>query len=622
MRAIVLMFDSLNRHMLPPYGDTHVSAPNFTRLAEKSVSLDNFYAGSMPCMPARREMHTGRYNFLHRSWGPLEPFDDSAPQLLGEAGVHTHLVSDHPHYWEDGGATYHTRYTTWEFFRGQEGDPWKGVVQSGHAARHVHARMKRQDEINRTYMPTEAEHCQTRTVDAGLHFMQTNVAADDWMLQIELFDPHEPFFSARRFEDRYPDRYDGPEFDWPGYQKVTEPADQVEHARNRYSALVTMCDHSLGRVLDFMDAHDMWDDTMLIVNTDHGFLLGEHGWWAKSVQPWWGELVHLPAFLWDPRTGERGTHRGALAQTIDIAPTLLRFFGLEPTADMQGRDLAAALGADGPDARHVLHDGALFGIHGGHVNVTDGRYVYMRAAADESNAPIEQFTLMPTHMRSRFSTAELAEWEPAEPFAFTKGLRTMRLQGRGHWMNPWRHGTLLFDLEADPAQEHPLADDEVELRMLRLLARLLRESEAPVSQYRRLGLPVDAEPGREHLLVRAQADRAAATAEPLPPLDTLPAADLLTAPLVQLLADPRARDVIGRHAPSLVQTELISVSPAASLHGMARTAVVPAATLRAIGADLAALPGDGAARGGPGDDEVLPTEVAAQDEAASAGRAG
>ena len=51
------------------------------------------------------------------------------PEQLGDAGVHTHLVSDHPHYWEDGGATYHTRYTTWEFFRGQEGDPWKGVVR-------------------------------------------------------------------------------------------------------------------------------------------------------------------------------------------------------------------------------------------------------------------------------------------------------------------------------------------------------------------------------------------------------------------------------------------------------------------------------------------------------------
>ena len=169
--------------------------------------------------------------------------------------------------------------------------------------------MRRQDQVNRSYMPTEAEHSQTRTVDAGIHFLETNARADRWLLQIELFDPHEPFFVHDDFKKRYQHEYEGPEFDWPAYQKVTEPADQVEHARLEYAALVSMCDHSLGRVLDFMDSHGMWDDTLLIVNTDHGFLLGEHGWWAKGVQPWFNELVHLPFFLWDPRQPVRNSVR-------------------------------------------------------------------------------------------------------------------------------------------------------------------------------------------------------------------------------------------------------------------------------------------------------------------------
>ena len=114
MKAIMVMYDSLNRHFLEPYGCDWTKTPNFSRLAQRAVTFDNCYVGSMPCMPARRELHTGRYNFLHRSWGPLEPFDDSMPELLSRAGVHTHLVSDHYHYWEDGGATYHQRYTTWD----------------------------------------------------------------------------------------------------------------------------------------------------------------------------------------------------------------------------------------------------------------------------------------------------------------------------------------------------------------------------------------------------------------------------------------------------------------------------------------------------------------------------
>ncbi|MDQ4504469.1 sulfatase [Sinomonas sp. ASV322] len=590
MRAIILMFDSLNRHMLAPYADTIVDAPNFARLASRAVTFENFYAGSMPCMPARREMHTGRYNFLHRSWGPLEPFDDSMPELLKNAGVHTHLASDHPHYWEDGGATYHPRYTTWEFFRGQEGDPWKGVVapsanDGGAAGGDWRAGMKRQDLINRSYMPTEAEHSQTRTVDAGIHFIDTNHAADQWMLQIELFDPHEPFFTHDAYKAMYPHRYDGPEFDWPSYQKVTEPEDQVEHARYEYAALVSMCDKSLGRVLDAMDKHELWDDTLLLVNTDHGFLLGEHGWWAKSVQPWFNELVHLPMFLWDPRTAGRDTRRGALAQTIDIAPTMLRYFGLEPTPDMQGRDLAVVLEDD-----TQVREAALFGIHGGHVNVTDGKYVYMRASADPSNAPLEDFTLMPTHMRSRFAPRELAAWEPAEPFSFTKGLRTIKVDAPS-LMNPWVHGTLLYDIEADPGQERPMEDDDVELRMLRLLAELMHASDAPRSQFERLGIPFDTPPTEEHLLVRRQAERAAAALEPLPPLAHFQAdGAALETPILELLQDPQCRDVLGQHVPQLVATELVSISPQLTIYQLAKVIPLPVGTLELLAKELAPAP--------------------------------
>lgn len=580
MKAIVLMFDSLNRHMLPPYGDTFVDAPNFARLASRATTFDNFYAGSMPCMPARREMHTGRYNFLHRSWGPLEPFDDSMPDLLRTAGVHTHLASDHPHYWEDGGATYHTRYTTWEFFRGQEGDPWKGVVAETKGA-FAPASMHLQDQVNRRYMPTEAEHSQTLTVDAGLHFLDVNAQADRWMLQVELFDPHEPFFTHQNYKDLYPHDYDGPEFDWPGYQKVTEPADQVEHARMEYAALVSMCDRSLGRVLDAMDEHGLWDDTMLIVNTDHGFLLGEHGWWAKSVQPWFNELVHLPMFVWDPRTGGRDDRRGELAQTIDLAPTLLNYFGVDVPADMQGVDLALAL----DDEPAPLRDGALFGIHGGHVNVTDGRYVYMRAAATHENAPLEEYTLMPTHMRSRFAPEELTSWEPADPLPFTKGIRTMRMPAKTGWMNPWRHGTLLFDVENDPQQLNPLDDDAIEMRMAELLVRLLRESDAPRSQFERLGLPPEGSVGAEHLLVNEQSVRAAALAAPVPALEALAEHDLLSLPIAQLTQDPRTRELLEQRL-GLGRTELVAAPGAMTLIDLARYAFIPADELVALAEEL------------------------------------
>src|SRR5688500_7185340 len=129
MRIVFALFDSLNRHALGCYGGEAIRTPNFDRFAARAITFDRHYVGSLPCMPARRDLHTGRLNFMHRSWGPLEPFDNSFARLLSAGGVYTHIISDHLHYFEDGGAGYTNAYDTWEFIRGQENDPWVAMAQ-------------------------------------------------------------------------------------------------------------------------------------------------------------------------------------------------------------------------------------------------------------------------------------------------------------------------------------------------------------------------------------------------------------------------------------------------------------------------------------------------------------
>lgn len=487
----MVMYDSLNRRHLAPYGCRWTHTPNFQRLAERTVTFENSYVCSMPCMPARRDLHTGRPNFLHRSWGPLEPFDDSVPRILSQNGISTHLISDHYHYWEAGGATYHTMYDTWQFFRGQEGDPWKGKVAGPDPVNAIgrnaaQDKWHRQDRINREFMRNEEEMPQANTFREGIEFIRRNAREDNWFLQIETFDPHEPFFSHRKYKDFYPEhylQYRGPIHDWPPYARVTEPPEQVEHLRYEYASLLTMCDSKLGDVLDVMDELGLWEDTMLIVWTDHGFLLGEHGCWAKVWLPFFNEIAHTPFFLWDPRVGVQGERRSALVQpAIDLGPTLLEFFGLEPTPDMLGKSLRPVLENDTP-----IREAALYGQHGHHVNVTDGRYVYMRAPVREDNQPLFEYTLMPTHMRAPFSPRELQEVELAEPFSFTKGCRTLKIPSRGNpRISQW--GTMLFDLEKDPGQENPIQEAHVEARMIALMKRLMAECEAPEEQYQRLGI--------------------------------------------------------------------------------------------------------------------------------------
>jgi arylsulfatase A-like enzyme len=439
-------------------------------------------------MPARRELHTGRYNFLHRSWGPLEPFDDSMPEQLKQAGVYTHLITDHHHYFADGGCTYHQRYNTWEFMRGQEGDNWQPQVADldlppDNWLQHDYP-LYRQDVVNRQRVQQEEDWSQHRVFSSALDFLERNYQRDHWFLQIECFDPHEPFYAPQKYRDLYPRDYDGPHFDWPPYRNVQETEAEIDEARYEYAALVSMCDDHLGQILDFMDTHDMWDDTLLIVNTDHGILLGEHGWWLKNVQPYYQEVAHTPLFIWDPRSQRRGLRCDALVQIIDLAPTLLEYFGQPVPVDVQGHSLRETIASGQP-----VREAGLFGTHGAHVNlVTSGGYVYMRAPKPD-NKPLYQYTLMPTHIRSRWSIKDFEGMELAEPFSFTKGLKTLKAPYAGmysKYFEKWE--TFLWNVNHDPYQHNPLDDPELEASLKRRLLELMLASDAPSEQYIRLGL--------------------------------------------------------------------------------------------------------------------------------------
>lgn len=506
----MIMYDSLNRRLLEAYGCEWTNTPNFKRLAEHATTFDNFYAGSLPCMPARRDLHTGRYNFMHRSWGPVEPFDNSMPKILREHGVFTRLVSDHYHYWEDGGCTYHTMYSTYENVRGQEADQWTNDASSTPVPDHLptmreftHPRWWNNSWANKQIIREQNVWPQDACFENGLEFLELNHNKDNWFLQIETFDPHEPFDAPDEFLQLYQDTYDGKYFDWPSYAPVSETAAEVDHIKKRYAALLSMCDYNLGRILDFMDEHNMWEDTMLIVNTDHGFMLGEKDWWAKSVMPCYNEIAHTPFFLYDPRHRYAGERRQGLAQTIDIPATLLEFFGVDRPNEMFGVPLTETLVEDKP-----TREWGLFGFHGSFINITNGRYLYMRASSSVSNKPLYEYTLMPTHQDKMFDPEELTDVS-LTTLPFSKGAKVMKIPNMSRlanatFCNSFQYGNLLFDLKEDPEQLHPIDDPSLEAQIINELIAAMKRYNAPAEQFVRLGL----DSGYTYDAKRVLADRA------------------------------------------------------------------------------------------------------------------
>lgn len=485
MRAVLVLFDTLTRKYLSPYSGREHETPNFERLAQRAVTFDNAYVGSMPCIPARRELHTGRSNFLHRSWGPLEPFDESMPALLSQAGVYTHLVTDHYHYFEDGGSNYHTKYTSWEIIRGQAGDPWRGRVEFDPPENVYGAGMFgghwRQEWINREHLSGALPGVQT--FDSGLDFIRENAGSDGWFLQIETFDPHEPFFLTQDEEAALAADERVDEFVWPPYRPITENDAEIRSIRGRYQQVVRRCDAQLGRILDAFDEHDLWHDTLLIVGTDHGLLLGEHGWWGKTGPrsrtgpAWFNEIAHVPLFV--AGGGLTAERVAAITSFTDIPVTLLDWFGAQAPESMQGRSLLTD--------RVPPRDGHIFGSFGGHVNVTDGRYVYMRS--NETEQPeLHEYTLVPYRLSGAISAEEMADATLSEQsFSFTGDYPLLKVPVASPLqLEIGQH--LLFDVQADPEQVNPLDDRAVEQTMIDSLVSLMAQAEAPPEQYQRLGL--------------------------------------------------------------------------------------------------------------------------------------
>jgi len=169
-------------------------------------------------MPARRDMHSGRLGFLHRGWGPLEPYDDSYAKILEENSVYSHLITDHYHYFEDGGVCYTQRFSSYDFIRGQEKDRWNPMVNvplkewSDQYHKNQMSTIRNGDSFlinyaNRNAIREEYDFPIAQNFRSALSFLENNEDADNWLLQLECYDPHEPFTAPERFREDFPTEY-------------------------------------------------------------------------------------------------------------------------------------------------------------------------------------------------------------------------------------------------------------------------------------------------------------------------------------------------------------------------------------------------------------------------------
>ncbi|WP_226527233.1 sulfatase [Metabacillus niabensis] len=486
MKAVVILLDTLTRKMLETYNQqSWVKTPNISRLADKSVIFDNHWSGSLPCMPARRDLFTGRLAFLERGWGGMEPFDVTLQQTLREGNVFSHIVTDHYHYFSTGGENYCQGFDTWDFHRGQEGDPWVSRVTDP-IMPEVLGRVLPQNEKNRSTIKNEKDYPGPKTMEAACKWLKDNKGADQFFLMVEAFDPHEPFDCPQHYLDLYGDEYEGPRFNWPGYKKVTEPQDAMDHLQKRYAANLTMIDHWLGKLLDEMDGQQLWDDTLVIFTTDHGFLLGEHEWTGKNFMHVYNEVAHLPLMVHLPGV-EGGTRIAEITQNIDIMPTILDYFHLDVPATVCGSSLLGLIHG----TKRKIRGHALYGMFGMTVNITDGHYTYFRGPEREDNFPCDWYTAMPTSFRNFMGNGKCDQIEVGRYLQYTDyPVYKIPFSEEGNPFQFYKNfqESMLFNIKEDYEQVEPIYDKEIEARFINQLIEEMQLVQAPEGQYIRLGL--------------------------------------------------------------------------------------------------------------------------------------
>ena len=483
MKTLFIMLDSLNRHYLPLYGGSQVQTPNIDRLAARGLTFDNHFCCSMPCMPARRDLYTGHISFLETPWSPIQPWDDCLqPELRRQKGTYSHMITDHYHYFHSGGECYLNQFNSWEFQRGQEGDVWRPLVDLPEPPK-FHGKNNRAYWANRHFMDTERDEdystpqCFMRAMD----FLDNNHGTDNWHLHLECFDPHEPFACPKKYRDMYDDTWDDDalHFDWPNYAPSEEDAEAVAHIRKCYAGTLTMADVWLGKLLDKMDEYNLWQDTVIVLSTDHGHLLGEHGYWAKNYMFDYKELVHIPMVVCAPGTEARRVE--ALTSTIDLMPTFMELHGGELPPHVQGRSLCHLL-----EREETHHDAVLYGYFGKDLNLTDGRYTYCRQALPDYT--VHHHTAMPCNFASFHGREQLANAELGTFLPSAHGVPHYRFSVPSNHHHNAADFNPIYDIVADPLQQNPLRDDVLETRLAQQMGALLDHYDAPACQRLRMGL--------------------------------------------------------------------------------------------------------------------------------------
>ncbi|QDH80717.1 sulfatase [Echinicola soli] len=393
---VIIVSDDHTRQAVSAYGSTIAQTPNIDRIADEGVLLTNAYVTNSICGPSRAVLLTGKYShkngFRRNSDSKFESDQDQFVKHLQAAGYQTawigkyHLGKDpqgFDHYEilpgqgyyynpdfivKDSGRVNRTGYVSdlvedaaenW-LDRREDDKPFCLVI--GHKATH------------RTWMPDlqDLDKYDEVTFPLPDNFyddyegrqaaMEQDMTVDKTMIlgyDLKMYAEDTKDGNVSRLTPEQRAKFDA------HYKPIHRELDSLnlsgkdlvewkyQQYMRDYLATAESMDRNIGRTLDYLEAHGLDENTIVIYTSDQGFYLGEHGWFDKRFM--YEESFSTPMMMKYPGVIQPGTKSDAMVMNLDIAPTMLDAANVEIPEGIQGESMLPVLTGEEKQGREVLY---------------------------------------------------------------------------------------------------------------------------------------------------------------------------------------------------------------------------------------------------------------------------
>lgn len=376
--VLLICVDDL-KPVLHCYGAPIIQSPSIDRLAARGVLFQRAFANQAVCAPSRNALMTG---VRPQNMG-IYDLSTNFRKAMPDAVTVAQYFRRHGYRTEALGKIMHVGHGNHEDPDSWSAPHWgpKGGPAGGYVLKENRAHQLTREEARFSNAPVDPwklpRGAAAECADVADNVYNDGLIADEairrleaakanpgqpWFLGVGFLKPHLPFCAPKK----YWDLYDPAAFPLPALKEpplgapafapttwgelrqysdipTTGPLDDAKtrHLIHGYHAAVSFMDAQLGRVLDALDANGFAQNTIIVLWGDHGWHLGDHGMWCKHTN--YEQAARIPLIIVAPGVAKAGAKTGALAETVDLYPTLCELAGLPAPTGLDGASVVAAL---------------------------------------------------------------------------------------------------------------------------------------------------------------------------------------------------------------------------------------------------------------------------------------